>query len=327
MNSPALVTVIVPGRDVAGLIEPALASLQAQSENRWQAILVDDGSTDGTGMIMAAAAASDPRIRVISHPSPRGLGAARNAALDLVDTQFTAFLDGDDVMRPDALRVALETLEASGSELLVGAYTRLRFVDSSWIVGEVQPWVAASTAPRRIRTSVDAHPDVVGNIVAWSKVTRTALWQRTGVRFPEGVLYEDQLVAQQLYVAADGIDTIPDVLVDWRIRATGDSITQREADPTVLADCITQMTAGLDVLRQSNPGAAARRTTQILRMDLPRLAGIAADASAARTLLGTFARTLEPTAEDRELRTQSVTAWDAPDSPLVGTVLDAVTAW
>ncbi|WP_195907821.1 glycosyltransferase family 2 protein [Microbacterium gorillae] len=319
-----LVTVIVPGRDVGDLVGAALASLQAQTDPRWRAILIDDGSVDDTGAVMERFAASDDRSTVIRHDASVGLGMARNVGLDLVTTPYVAFLDADDEMRPNALGIALRTLERTGSEVVVGAYTRLRYVDGDWVRGAVQPWVAASTSPARDGVTVAEHPDVVGNIVAWSKVSRIGLWQRENLRFPADVLYEDQVVAARMYTAARGIDVVPDVFVDWRIRREAASITQRESDPTVLGDCVRQMAAGLDVLRSRAPAGAARRTTQILRMDLPRLAEVVSPD--ARTSLARFAATLEPTPADLAARTQSVAA-DAGPSATVGEVYDRVLGW
>lgn len=289
-----LLTVIVPGRDVAAYAQEAIDSLRAQTLPEWQAILVDDGSTDDTAVIFAAAAHADPRFRVVTHERPLGLGAARNAALGEADTEFIAFLDADDVMRPRALERAVQTLRRTGSDLVVGAYVRLRPEDGRYVAGDVQPWVAEATDPARDAVTVDEHPAVTGNIVAWSKISRRALWTDAGIRFPEGRLYEDQVVAQRLYAAARAIDVIPDVLVEWRVRADGSSITQREADPAVLADCLDQMTAGLAVLADAHPTAAAARRRVILTMDIPRLAAIAAPHPdpAYRRTLGTFARTI-----------------------------------
>ena len=121
-----LVTVIVPGRDVAEFAAEALASLRAQTFPAWRAVLVDDGSVDATGDVFAEAAASDDRFTVVRHDVPRGLGAARNTGLDVVATPFVGFLDADDVMAPRALERLVASIDASGSDIVVGAYVRLR---------------------------------------------------------------------------------------------------------------------------------------------------------------------------------------------------------
>lgn len=299
MSTP-VVTVIVPGRDVADFAAEALASLRAQTFTHWRAVLVDDGSLDATGAIFADAA-SDARFTLVRHDTPRGLGAARNAGLDRVDTPFVAFLDADDVMTPNALEILVGTLEASGSDIAVGAYVRLRPEPrGGYAPGPVQPWVAAATDPARTGTTLADHPEVSGNIVAWSKLSRIELWRSHDVRFPEDMLYEDQVVAQRLYAHARAIDVVPDVVVQWRERADGSSITQHKDAVPVLVDYLAAMRGGLAVLDSAGHRAAARaRVRLILDMDVPPLVRIAQrhPDAAYRRALGGFVRDLAQRAD------------------------------
>ncbi len=311
-----LVTVIVPGFDVAPWAREAVDSLRAQTLGDWVAVLVDDASTDGTGELFDELAAADGRLRVVHHAERRGLGAARNTGLDLVDTPFTAYLDADDVMAPGALERLVGTLDATGSDFAVGAYVRLRPTgddSGAYVAGDVQPWVAAATAPERRGTTITAHPEASGNIVAWSKVSRTDFWRRNGLRFPEGRLYEDQIVAQLMYAKARRFDVVPDVVVQWRERADGSSITQRTADLGVLHDYLGALGDGLAVLDAAGLTAAAQaRVRLILSMDLPPLARIAATHrdDAYRRALGAFARRLweRPTRPDLDADAAAVVA-------------------
>jgi CDP-glycerol glycerophosphotransferase len=273
--SRPVVTVIVPGRDVGAFAAEAVASLRAQTFVDWNAILVDDGSADATSTVFDNAAAEDDRIRVIRHATSRGLGAARNAALDLVQTPYVGFLDADDVLRPRALERLVGTLQTTGSDLVAGAYVRLRpDVDGGYHAGDVQPWVTASTDPERRGVTLETHPAAAGNIVAWSKVSRTELWD--GLRFPEGRAYEDQIVAQLLYTRARAFDVIPDVVVEWRERADGSSITQRKAELPILRDYLEALAGGIAVLDERGmDAAAAGRVALIFRLDLPPLVEIA----------------------------------------------------
>jgi glycosyltransferase involved in cell wall biosynthesis len=297
----AAITVIVPGFDVAPYAAEALASLQAQTRDDWVAVLIDDGSSDATAHLFEDAAAADPRFRVIRHSTRRGLSAARNTGLDVVDTPFVGFLDADDRYRPDALAVLLGALEDSGSDFAVGAYVRLRADPTGqYTAGVVQPWVAAATDPARRGTTIDAHPAASGNIVAWSKVSRTDFWRRAGLRFPEGRLYEDQILAQQMYSRARRFDTVPDVVVEWRERADGTSITQGKHTLPVLREYLEAMLGGIRVLDTAEHRAAAQaRVDLILGMDLPPLVEIARTHpdDGYRRALGGFARTLSARAE------------------------------
>lgn len=272
------VTVIVPGFDVAAFAEEALDSLRAQSHRRWSAVLVDDASTDDTTRIFADAAAADPRFRLARHETQRGLGAARNTGLALVDTPYTAFLDADDRLRPDALSRLADTLDRTGSAFVVGAYVRLRpdAEGPGYTAGEVQPWVAAATDPARERTDLAAHPAASGNIVAWSKLSRTEFWRAQDLRFPEGRYYEDQVLTQRMYTRAEAFDVIPDVVVEWRQRRDGGSITQRLGELAVLRDYLEALGEGIAVLREAGAEAAVRERGALIRtLDLPPLLRIA----------------------------------------------------
>ncbi|MCR2801298.1 glycosyltransferase family 2 protein [Microbacterium sp. zg-Y818] len=290
----AAITVIVPGFDVADYAEEALQSLRGQTLTNWVAILVDDAATDATGEIFAAAAATDPRFRLVRHEKRRGLSTARNTGVALVETPYLGFLDADDVLTPTALERLVGVLDETGSDFAVGAYVRLRpDATGEYAAGLVQPWVAAATDPARRGTTIEAHPEASGNIVAWSKVSRTDFWRRAGLRFPDGRLYEDQIVAQQMYSRARRFDTVPDVVVHWRERADGSSITQGKSALPVLRDYLSAMTEGLEVLAAGGHDAAVRARVQlILSMDLPPLVEIARihPDDAYRRALGAFVR-------------------------------------
>ncbi|MBZ4485871.1 glycosyltransferase [Microbacterium sp. cx-55] len=301
MTTAALITIIVPGYNVAPWAAEALASLRAQTLTEWTAVLVDDGSTDTTGAMFEAAAAADPRFRVIRHDRRQGLGAARNAGLALVQTPFIGFLDADDVLLPGALARLVAVLDETGSDLVAAAYVRLRPDGAGgYAPGLVQPWVAAATAPERRGVTLEEHPDASANVVAWSKVSRAAFWRDSGIRFPEGRLYEDQVVAQTMFARARRFDVVPDVVVHWRERGDGSSITQHENRLDVLRDCLDAMSEGLHVLESTGHRRAAHaRLGQMLRMDVPRLTRIAAEHpdDAYRRALGIFTRDLFDRAE------------------------------
>lgn len=296
MSSRA-VTVIVPGFDVAAYAAEALDSLRAQTHEHWTAVLVDDASADDTTRIFADAAATDPRFRFVRHDRQRGLGAARNTGLALVDTPYTAFLDADDRMRPDALTRLTDTLEHTGSDFVVGAYVRLRpdAEGHGYTAGDVQPWVAAATDPTREGTTLTAHPAASGNIVAWSKVSRTAFWRTHDLRFPEGRYYEDQVLAQRMYTLAETFDVVPDVVVEWRQRRDGGSITQRLGELDVLRDYLEALGEGIALLRAAGADAAVRERAALIRtLDLPPLLRIAETHAdpAYRVALEAFVKTL-----------------------------------
>jgi len=106
-----LVSVVLPLYNKAPFITRALDSIAAQTYRNFEAIIVDDGSTDGSGDI--AASYPDPRFRVIRQTNA-GPGAARNRGVDEAKGEVLAFLDADDEWLPGFLEKSLDLLLNSG---------------------------------------------------------------------------------------------------------------------------------------------------------------------------------------------------------------------
>ena len=103
-------SIIIPVYNVAPYLRECLGSVLSQTYTDWEAICVDDGSTDGSGAILDEYAAKDKRIRVI-HQKNAGVSAARNAALDVMQGEWIWFVDADDVISPEALEQLAATVE------------------------------------------------------------------------------------------------------------------------------------------------------------------------------------------------------------------------
>jgi glycosyltransferase involved in cell wall biosynthesis len=104
------VSVIVPAYGVAHLVGEALASLQAQHCQDWEAIVVDDGAPDDVASAVARFA-DDRRIRLLQTTNG-GLATARNRGVAASRAPFIALLDGDDQYEPDYLDRMLAAIEA-----------------------------------------------------------------------------------------------------------------------------------------------------------------------------------------------------------------------
>ena len=105
-------SIIIPVYNVAPYLRECLDSVLAQTFTDWEAICVDDGSTDGSGAILDEYAAKDKRFRVI-HQANAGVSAARNAALAVITGKWFLFLDGDDLLRNDALSILVPYVKNS----------------------------------------------------------------------------------------------------------------------------------------------------------------------------------------------------------------------
>lgn len=118
-----LVSVVLPTFDRASTVGAAIQSVVDQTYERWELLVADDGSTDGTGEVVRAF--DDPRIRYL--PLERGgVCAARNAALHDAAGTYVAYLDSDNTWLPRMLEVTVAALESSDDRAV---YTALRFDD------------------------------------------------------------------------------------------------------------------------------------------------------------------------------------------------------
>lgn len=95
-----MISVIVPVYQVAQYLSRCVDSLLNQTVRDFELILVDDGSTDGSGELCDRYAAQDSRIRVIHKPNG-GLSSARNAGMDIAGGAYYLFCDSDDYVEPD----------------------------------------------------------------------------------------------------------------------------------------------------------------------------------------------------------------------------------
>ena len=104
-----LVTVVIPCYNQAHFLGEAIESVLSQSYQRYEIVVVDDGSTDNTSEV--ASHYPPEKVRLIRQEN-RGLSAARNAGLGQSRGEYVVFLDADDRLLPEALEVGVRELEA-----------------------------------------------------------------------------------------------------------------------------------------------------------------------------------------------------------------------
>ena len=105
------VSVVIPARNAEAFLARALDSLRAQTYGNWDAIIVDDGSQDGTAPVAESYSAMDKRIRLLKQ-DPGGVSRARNLGLCAAREDWVVFLDADDVLLPTHLERLAAALES-----------------------------------------------------------------------------------------------------------------------------------------------------------------------------------------------------------------------
>jgi len=231
------VTLILPVYNVAEFLSDCLLSIRAQRWPNLEIIAVNDGSTDRSLEILENFAESTPYLRVITKVNG-GLGAARNTGLDAIEnTDYVMFADSDDLLPFGSIERFVRQAEASGNPLVVGktaCFYGARYFDR------------ASSAALFERDSesatVDEFPEVLGDVTAWNKLFSWSFWQKFKLRFPEGVAYEDMALMASAYLAAGEFDLISARSYFWRVRAEGQSLSQRKTELKSLNDRLHAIT-------------------------------------------------------------------------------------
>jgi glycosyltransferase involved in cell wall biosynthesis len=228
----SVLTVVVPIYNVERYLADCLRSLGGQTYPDLDIVLVDDGSTDGSAEVAQRQVAADPRFRLVRQPN-RGLGAARNVGIDFGMGDYLTFVDSDDVLPPYALEVLVGALEQTGSDFASG---NVALLTSRGL--RQSPLHRGTHRATRLRASLALQPNLVYDRLACNKVFRRTFWEQRGLKFPEGVRYEDIPVTIPAYAMAGAVDVIDLPVYYWRQREVGgeQSISQRQGEVRNVVD-------------------------------------------------------------------------------------------
>ena len=197
------VTVVVPVYNPGSAIDLCIASLLAQTlePDEWEAVFVDDGSTDATPARLDALATEHPNISVIHTPNWGWAGRPRNIGIDAARGEYVQFLDQDDALTPEALARQVAMADRNGSDIVVGKEASdFRLVPLGLFRTNVELGTIENTA---LIHSLTPH-----------KMFRTAFLREHDLRFPEGRRrLEDQLFVVQAYFRAKVISILADHVV------------------------------------------------------------------------------------------------------------------
>lgn len=119
-----LVSIVVPAYNVEKFIGECLKSIQQQTYENWQALVVDDGSTDKTAEIVQKIVGQDKRFRLIRRQNA-GVSVARNTGIKVSEGIYLSFLDGDDMWEPTFLEKLVAAVQANDVDMAYCGYTHL----------------------------------------------------------------------------------------------------------------------------------------------------------------------------------------------------------
>lgn len=233
-QSIPLISVVIPFRNAEATLPECLDSLQGQTEQNFEALLIDDGTEDRSAQIVSERARMDRRLHLLS-PGNVGLVQALNIGIGQSQADFIARMDADDIMYPDRLSRQKEFLHAHPHIDLVGCQVKL-FPDEAVQEGykEYVRWQNGCVLPEDIASnmyveSTLAHPSVM--------IRRGAFDRAGGYR--EGPFPEDYDLWLRMHEAGHLMAKVPEVLLLWRERPDRTS----RVDPRCSEEAFDQLRA------------------------------------------------------------------------------------
>lgn len=193
-----MISIIVPVYKVEPYIRRCVDSILSQTYSDFELILVNDGSPDGCGAICDEYANNDSRIRVI-HKENGGLSSARNAALDVVceekQAEWITFIDSDDWVHPEYLRVLLSAAQVCGAQIAISDFVMTQGDAEGDISGTVSVYSPEDFWAKR------------RSPIACAKLYRREIFDN--MRYPVGKLHEDEFLTYKLIFACDKVAYTP----------------------------------------------------------------------------------------------------------------------
>jgi glycosyltransferase involved in cell wall biosynthesis len=239
------ISVVVPVYNPGGAFDECIDSLLGQSmpARDLELILVDDGSTDGTGERLDALAAEHPHVRVEHIPNSGWPGRPRNVGLDMARGEYVHFVDNDDWLDPEALERVHATAVLDRADVVVGK-----------VVGHGGKRVPRELFERNLHGVKFRSTPVLLRMLTPHKLFRRALLEEHGLRFPEGVRrLEDHPFVVDAYFRAKRISVVADhPIYHWVTRDPRDSASRRRVDPWAYFDNVREV---LDLVEaRTDPG-------------------------------------------------------------------------
>ncbi|SKB65924.1 Glycosyltransferase involved in cell wall bisynthesis [Lachnospiraceae bacterium] len=214
------ISVIIPVYNVRTYLEECLDSVIGQSFENFEIVCVNDGSTDGSDIILKKYASMDSRIRVVDQKN-QGLSVARNTGIDNALGEYICFVDSDDMLEKDALeRLWRYVRENKGIEIigyetgdLVYESNDLDKKDSYYDVINSYPGIQRG---RELFTELIENNEFVES--AWLILANKAWLNKERIRFVEGALFEDSAFALECYFKSNKMMHVSEKIYRYRVR-------------------------------------------------------------------------------------------------------------
>ncbi len=212
------ISVIVPAYNVKPYLKKCMTTIMQQTYQNLEIILVDDGSTDGTGTLCDQIAQKDPRI-IVLHKENGGLSDARNAGLAICTGDYISFIDSDDYIELDMYECMIEEMKDEAVSMVTVGFIETEIDGKeNVLVAQQKRKLTNEEALMNIFEDGEMFPSSV------NKLFRSFLF--ANLRFRKGIINEDTEIIPKILHICDSIIILDKALYHYVLRKG--SITQSE---------------------------------------------------------------------------------------------------
>lgn len=164
-----LISIITPTYNCGKFIEKTILSVRNQTYKNWEMIVVDDCSSDNTKEIVERCALNDARIKYVCLETNSGAAVARTRAMELAKGSYMAFLDSDDLWKPDKLEKQLRFMKNNNINFSCTAYEQIDEEDRP--IGKIVKTVKKTDYNRLLLDCPVGNSTVMYNVAEMGKFT------------------------------------------------------------------------------------------------------------------------------------------------------------
>ena len=198
-----LISIVVPVYNVEEYLKQCLDSILEQTYSNWELILVNDGSTDSSGLVCQEYAEKDARIRYFEKENG-GLSDARNYGIEQAQGEYLTFVDSDDFLDASHLSVLYNALVNNDADISIANYANYQTSTATFYLHTFGDYY------EKIYTSEELIDDL--SILERNDLSFSTIWGSlykkrvfSFLRFPKGVIGEDVALIYKIYTQVDKI--------------------------------------------------------------------------------------------------------------------------
>ncbi len=222
------ISVIIPVYNVEKYLERVINSVLNQTYKEFEILLIDDGSTDGSGALCDKYAKTDARIKVV-HKQNGGVSETRNKGIDCSVGKYITFIDADDYVEKDYLQKLYSALINEKAQISI-CCMRKSFEDKNRPDKVVDMWGEQKvfTGEQAIQFTSDSKYPVVGFV--WGSLYDAEFLKKSGVRFHEDIHFCEDMLFKCELLCNDNIKVvaIPDIMYVYWIRGNSATMNSRK---------------------------------------------------------------------------------------------------